>query len=151
MKHGILSLLTTLAIWACSDAGKTGDQLLGSWMNTELKVKMNTFQNQDTTRWLIAREGEWEKVLKIKPIVTTYFPDGTFRSEYKDLNDDPIGLEEGKWQLMGDTLKLSSSHYHYDYKLYMENDKIRFVALVDWDEDGKKDDLYDGWQVRVKP
>lgn len=110
---------------------------------------MNTYKSSDTTRWLIASEGEWEKVLKIKPIETTYFEDGTFKSEYRSLENEPMGTEEGKWLLMGDSLRLFSSHYNYNYKLYLANDRIRFVALVDWDNDGKKDDLYDGWQVRV--
>lgn len=142
-------MLFTLWTTGCQPRQVDPKAILGSWENTALKVKMNTYQSTDTVRWLVAPEGKWEEVLKIKPIKTTYFEDGTFRSEYKNLDDQPIGTEEGKWLLSGDSLRLFSPQYNYSYKLYLANDRIRFVALVDWDNDGEADDLYDGWQVRV--
>jgi hypothetical protein len=38
----------------------------------------------------------------------------------------------------------------YTYRVSLKDDKARFIGLLDWDQDGKADDLYDGWQKRVE-
>lgn len=136
---------------ACSSSDINEDLLIGTWKNTALSVKMNTFENQDSINWLIARRGQWEEVLKIKPIETTYFSDGTFESVYYGLDHQNLGTEKGNWDLDGDTLTLSSPQYSNSYKLELNNNELRFVSWLDWDQDGQKDDLYDGWQIKIRP
>ncbi|SMD36311.1 hypothetical protein SAMN04488029_2825 [Reichenbachiella faecimaris] len=149
MKY-VLCLLG-LGLVACSSADINKELLIGTWKNTALKVKMNTFQNQEATKWLTAQRGQWEAVLQIKPIETTYFSDGRFQSTYTGLDNKRLGTEEGYWKLNGDSLILSSDNYNNSYKLEWTGNELRFVAWLDWDQDGNKDDLYDGWQVKVEP
>lgn len=128
----------------------TKEDLIGKWENISLEVKMPTFANSDSTSTLVANEGEWEKVLKIKPIQTIFNEDGTFTSSYFNLDNIPIGTEKGTWLIRNDSLVLISNNYGSSYKVIIKEDKARFTSIVDWDRDGKKDDLYDGWQKRVK-
>ncbi|MEO9965315.1 MAG: hypothetical protein ABJF11_05985 [Reichenbachiella sp.] len=147
----LVLMLMTCGLLSCSSHQIDQKLLLGTWKNTELRVKMNSFKNEDSIKWLIAKAGEWEKVLKMKPIETTYFPDGTFESKYNGLDGQLLGTEKGQWQLTNDSLILRSANYNNSYKIYYIDHQLRFVSLLDWDEDGKKDDLYDGWQVKIDP
>ena len=124
--------------------------LFGPWENTSLTVEMPTHNNSDSTAYLKAEEGEWEKVLKIKPIKTLFKENGTFTSTYFDLENQPLGSETGTWFLRNDSLVMVSNNYGSAYQVILSNDRARFIAYLDWDQDGQKDDLYDGWQKRVK-
>lgn len=143
--------LLALGLAACSTSDIDKELLLGTWKNTSLKVKVNTIQNQDSTSWLIARRGQWEEVLKIKPIETTYSSDGSFQSVYTSLDNQSLGTEKGRWRLKGDSLILSSDNYNHSYKLEWVENELRFTAWLDWDQDGKKDDLYSGLQMKIRP
>lgn len=143
--------LLGLGLVACTTSKVDKGLLIGTWRNTALTVKMNTFEKKDSTKWLVARKGQWEEVLQIKPIETTYFPDGSFESIYFGLDNKILGTEKGSWILKGDSLILSSPQYSNSYKLEVDKNEVRFVAWLDWDQDGQKDDLYDGWQVKIKP
>lgn len=124
-------------------------QLIGTWENTTLSVQTNTAQGRDTTTYLSIENGGWEEALNIKPIVTTYLADGTFKSEYFGLDGKPVGTEEGTWKIRNDSLVLKSGGYDNVYKVTFEGKQARFVSYLDWDQDGEADDLYDGWQKKV--
>ncbi len=141
----LAALLICLFFVACD---KKKQNVIGIWENTSLKVTMKLEDGTDSIANI--PEGSWEKVLNIKPIRTTYYPDGTFRSEYTALDGKPMGTEEGTWRMRNDSLILNSLGYDSGYKVTFKGDKARFVSLLDWDQDGKADDLYDGWQVRLK-
>lgn len=49
---------------------------------------MKRLEKEDSI--LQAKEGEWEQVLKIKPIQTEFFDDDTFTSKYTNLNGEII-------------------------------------------------------------
>jgi len=145
MKYRILNLaLISLIFCACQPSTPS---LIGSWENTSLTVTMKLDNGQDSL--MLVPEGSWADVLKIKPIVTNYAEDGTFKSEYFSLEGDPIGTEAGTWKMKGDSLILNSAGYDNAYQVSFEGDNVRFTSLLDWDQDGQPDDLYDGWQKRV--
>ena len=132
------------------ESGLKMEDLVGEWENTSLEVKMNTFQNRDTTSYLSAPEGKWEEVLKIQPIRTVYEADSTYTSLYKDLEGNPLGENKGTWFVRNDSLILTANDVEYTYAVEFAESKARFVSLQDWDQDGQADDLYDGWQKRIK-
>ena len=149
MKTILISLLIIIGL--SQNTPKLNKQdLIGKWENVSLTVEMPTYGNSDSTSYLKAAEGEWEKVLKIKPIQTTFNEDGSFSSSYFDLDNKPMGIEQGTWFIRNDSLVLVSNNYGSAYKVTISGDKARFKAFLDWDQDGKSDDLYDGWQKRLK-
>lgn len=146
MNNRIFTLaLFAMLLWACN---KPKQNVIGIWENTSLNVTMKLDNGTDST--MRVPEGSWEEVLKIKPIITTYNANGTFKSEYFSLDNKPMGTEEGTWRMRNDSLVLNSLGYDNAYKVIFDGDKAQFVSLLDWDQDGKVDDLYSGWQKRVK-
>ena len=149
MKSQYIALLF-IVVFSCQRSKHTlSQQLIGTWENVSLEVKMNTINNTDSSGTLIVTPGNWEAILNIKPIKTTYRPDGTFTSQYFDLAGKAVGVEEGKWLVRNDSLILSSTGYQNTYKVTFEADKGRFVSRLDWDQDGLRDDHYDGWQKKI--
>ncbi|GAB5527533.1 MAG: hypothetical protein Roseis2KO_54050 [Roseivirga sp.] len=142
--------LTLISALLCSCESGIESQLIGTWENTTLNVQTNSAGGQDTTVYLTIEQGQWEAALNIKPIVTTYLEDGSFKSEYFGLDGKPVGKEEGTWKIRNDSLILKSGGYDNVYKVTFAGDSARFVSYLDWDQDGAPDDLYDGWQVKIK-
>jgi len=146
MKNRMLSLALICLTFFAFQSPKPS--LIGTWKNTSLTVTMKLDNGQDSV--LQVPEGKWEQVLKMKPIMTTFEEDGRFKSEYYGLYGNHLGTEAGTWVMRCDSLILNSSGYDNAYHVSYEGDKSRFVSLLDFDKDGKKDDLYEGWQIRVK-
>lgn len=145
-----LLTLTLICALLCSCEPGIEDRLTGTWENTTLNVQTNSAQGRDTTVYLAIKKGQWEAALNIKPIVTNYLEDGSFTSEYFGLDGKPVGTEEGTWTIRNDSLVLNSGGYDNVYKVTFEGDSARFVSYLDWDQDGAVDDLYDGWQKKVR-
>ncbi len=93
-------------------------------------------------------KGEWEAVLKIKPILTTYLEDGNYNSEYIGLDGNPLQTTSGKWGVEGDTLYLTEQGKTTAYFFEWQEGKAAFKGYLDWDNDGLEDDLYVGIQVK---
>mgnify|MGYP001044086021 CR=1 FL=1 len=94
MKNILLLLTAILAYSSCSTPRSdiSERRLIGTWANVSLLVTMKQLEMQDSV--LEAKEGEWEKVLKMKPILTEFRADGTFTSEYTDLKEELIKKKE---------------------------------------------------------
>ncbi|MEQ9288496.1 MAG: hypothetical protein RIG77_16370 [Cyclobacteriaceae bacterium] len=150
IQHFFVLLLFIACTSKNDEDGLTKESIVGAWENVSLNVKMNTFQNRDTTSYLRAPEGKWEEVLKIKPIRTVYLENGEYTSTYRDLSNKVVGESKGTWGIRNDSLVLTAEGVEYTYSVIIENGKARFISLQDWDQDGKVDDLYDGWQKKVE-
>jgi len=146
MKHFLTILLASSLLFSCQQSMK--DRLIGSWQNTTLDVRINLAEDKDSL--IHIEEGQWETVLKIKPIVTRYTADGVFVSDYYSPEGKSMGSELGKWQIRNDSLILSSNNYKTVYKVTFEGNKAHFTSILDWDQDGDFDDYYDGWQEKMK-
>ncbi|OEK01917.1 hypothetical protein BFP97_10490 [Roseivirga sp. 4D4] len=149
MKKSIY-LLLLISFASCRNTDHLSPlDLVGTWQNTALNVDINSVNDTDSMSTLVVAPGEWEKVLSIKPIKTTYWTDGTFASVYIGLDGKELGREKGKWSISNDSLILVSNNYRNAYRVTFSKDQARFVSLLDWDQDGSRDDLYDGWQKKV--
>ena len=123
--------------------------ILGTWENVSLSVTVHSVNNTDSTKKVNIPRSEWEEKLKIKPIQTTYLEDGTFTSEYRDLNDSLVNKNEGLWAVAGDSLALTSDEVTTKYWAECKNDTAVFTGYLDWDGDGLADDLYKGVQRKL--
>ncbi|MCV9388318.1 hypothetical protein [Reichenbachiella ulvae] len=156
MKRLIPMALFCLMLGACTNEKKEQNQaqtnlkenpLIGTWANVTLLVTMKRMKKNDSL--LQANEGEWEEVLKIKPIETTFNSDSTFASQYFTLDGQNFNTTLGKWWIENDSLVMESENgiTKYDYRI--QGNRVRFRATLDWDGDGEVDDSYDGVQVRI--
>lgn len=93
-------------------------------------------------------KGQWEAVLKIKPILTTYLEDGNYNSEYINLDGSPLQTSTGQWRVEGDSLYLTEQGQTTAYFFEWQEGRATFKGYLDWDNDGASDDLYVGVQVK---
>jgi hypothetical protein len=125
------------------------NDLVGEWRNVFLDVTMNTFQNGDSTRVTTCDSSNWEQMLHIKPIRTFFSKDGTYHSDYYSLNDSLLFSASGTWRVSHDTLimdQLKPRPNVYKLQVSVADGLARFDGLLDFDEDGQKDDHYVGRQ-----
>ncbi len=115
--------------------------IIGEWRNLSLIVRM-----PDST--VSVREGQWEAVLGIKPIRTTFNENGTFISEYRTLEDSVFMTSNGSWEIEGDTLSMVERGTENKYFYAIDNDTVTFRGYLDWDQDGLANDHYAGKQFR---
>ena len=118
----------------------------GTWTNVNLAV---TIQNDNGDSTVIVNEGEWEKVLGIKPILTTFSADSSFISKYYSLNNDLMFTSSGKWWVEKDTLVMISESAKNKYAFESNEKGVKFSGMLDWDQDGLIDDYYEGVQIKL--
>lgn len=139
-------MLVTLS---CSSKPDKYTLLEGEWTNVSLSLHQKTVNNSQKDSTLIIEEGQWDSLLRMKPIRTTYKNNGTYISRYYNLNDSLLFESEGKWHFLGDSLYLSSDEGLTVYYFQVLSEKrAGFNATLDWDNDGESDDIYDGVQQK---
>lgn len=149
----VLTVIVTFGLiilcTACQDQNKLKDKLIGSWTNVDLKVSLNHHKVGDSAYQFEVPIGQWEAMLNIKPILTDFRDDGSYRSEYRTLEDSLIREIEGKWQFEQDSLILIEAGTATLYHVEMMDTLVIFTGWLDWDQDGEADDLYTGRQSKV--
>lgn len=162
MKRYLFVLFAIFGLTACTNDEGASDQtitdsdtvsqegldkkLIGSWKNTALKVKINTALNGDSTGYIDVDESNWERVLKTKPMTTTFTEDGTYSLQYVNMSDSAIIASSGTWYVLNDSLFLNQKQpdvTHFQYKVDLGNNTAKLTGLVDWEGDGEVDDEYE--------
>ncbi len=123
--------------------------IVGEWVNNSMKVRVNTFNNSDTSFIVDINEDTWEMKMNIKPIVTTIREDGTYISEFRNSFDSLIYRPEGSWLIDGDTLIMEDHQEVYKYQVFIDGGRAEFKNMIDWDNDGNVDDEYSGVQLKI--
>lgn len=157
MKAHFLSVALLLVLWACNsdvENRELAQQLNGSWINTSLSIEMNTYRNGTALKKFSVKEGEWEKQMGVKPVLTIYHQNGTFATEHRNLRDSVFLRQAGKWTILGDSLfmrdTLPEESGWYRYRILFTGNRFKITGLEDSDNDGKNDDRYEGEMVKVK-
>ena len=155
-----LLLLLLLATTSCNrkmaiskDEANLRKQLIGQWRNLTLHIDVMTANNTNKNVVWESNEANWEEHQKIKPIHTFFNNDNTFYSEYYDLNDSLIYHPNGKWTLKGNALTFYYEKPTADtlyFTVHIKDDVATFEGMLDWDNDGRKDDKYVGTQRKQK-
>lgn len=145
----ILTFSLICLVTACKSEKKSAELLIGKWSNLDLKVLVNHASSEDSAYTFVVPPGEWEQILNIKPILTEFKSDGTYSSEYRSLQDSVIRETDGTWDMIADTLILIEEGTATRYHFKIEGSEVIFKGWLDWDQDGKLDDLYSGRQVKV--
>lgn len=114
-----------------------------------MKINLASFKNTAEDKVVEADSANWEARLHIKPIRTQFNGDGSYRSEYRNLQDSVVRVTSGTWALEGDSLIMAQAKPEVSrtkFQLRIEQDLATFTGLIDFDGDGKTDDLYFGRQ-----
>jgi len=127
--------------------------MVGKWQNLSMSL---TLLDKDSA--FEVPEGKWEETLSIKPIVTTFYKDGTFKAAYFSLRGTLLFSTKGTWKVDNDSLFLTTINdpkYPDDkvttaYKITINGNVGTFEGLIDWDEDGNNNELYFGKQEKVE-
>ena len=146
---GLITILICV-VWACNSRTSLQKGLIGSWYNLDLSVSINHESEVDSAYLFEVPEGAWEATLNIKPIVTEFRADGSYRSEYRSLQDSLIRETEGMWEVSGDSLILVEDGTATMYHAKIDHQQVTFSGWLDWDQDGIVDDLYTGRQRRLE-
>lgn len=150
-------VILLLLIFACTDTKKKEtatetvpesnlqEAVVATWTNLTLNVTMPLAVGDSS---ITVEEGKWEEVLGIKPIVTTINEDGTFSSNYYTLEDELMMTSNGSWSVNNDSLTMIQNGVPTTYHLSIQDSIGTFTGYLDWDQDGKSDDLYIGTQKK---
>jgi len=143
-------IIFSTIINACGQQNNLSQQLIGEWRNESLRIKINSFNNTDSTITSESKNvAEWEKNLHIRPIRTFYKSDGTYYSEYRTLSDSIFRRPSGTWVIKGDSItmnELQPEKAVFKLHVFIKNSIATFQGLIDFDGDGKMDDEYFGTQ-----
>ncbi len=145
-QRSILIGCLLVALMACSSENKI-DYLLGEWYNESIRVDINALEGEADSVFSVPA-GQWENMLQIQPIVTTYKSDGTYESVYTDLEGEFLQKSNGEWELEGDSLYLTLQGQTTGYYFEWREGKGLFEGYLDWDIDGNTDDFYSGIQIK---
>lgn len=151
MKPTTYSIVLLFLMMQCGEKKDNYETMLGEWVNVSMTLRQITVDSgrgpADST--LLIGEGQWDSILQMRPIRTTYSDNGTYVSRYYNLKDSLLFESEGNWYFLGDSLYLSNevevNAYFFEV---LESNQARFVSQLDWDGDGDKDDRYDGIQQK---
>jgi hypothetical protein len=151
----ILAILSILLIMSCSEQEENPqktlkEQLTGKWKNLSMTVQMNTFRNTDTTAYFVVKEDQWVDEMGIKPIITTLNDNGSYTSEYFNMNGEKFREASGNWFVVEDSMVFIEKGLRTAYQALVNDTIARFRATIDWDRDGKTDDLYEGVQIKIE-
>jgi hypothetical protein len=141
----LLCLLTFMARTpsvAQSPGGALAKALIGEWRNLYVKINLKD-------KVMEADSSNWEARLHIKPIRTHFRDDGTYYSEYRNLQDSVVRMPSGTWSVEGDSLtmtELKPDKSTMKFQLHIDRDIATFTGLIDFDGDGVANELYYGRQ-----
>ena len=121
------------------------EALLGEWRNYSLNI---TIAKETGDSIVTISQSDWENILQIKPVRTTFSNDSSFSSEYRNLSDSVIMINSGVWFIKNDSLVYMTRGKSFVYDVEISGDTATFTGYTDWDEDGEVDDLYDGKQIK---
>jgi hypothetical protein len=148
-----------LLLFSCSQpadhsAALLPQQLHGQWRNIYMKLEMDSYKGTDSLKVLEVDERSWESVMKIRPIRTYFWYDGTYNSAHYDLHDSLFYNPAGRWKLVGDSITMVDTFpkpgLTYRYKVALKGDILEFTGKEDLDGDGSADDHYYGTQRRFR-
>lgn len=159
MNKFLIVLAATIFIVACQDSGSNKNvtaieskDLIGEWNNLSIRIDIQSKNNSDTSEVFEVNRFEWEERLKIKPIRSFFRADNTWNSAHYNLKDSLVYNPSGKWWIKENKLVMLQDFPSPDtnsYTLLLIKDTASFEGLLDWDMDGRKDDLYFGRQIKV--
>jgi len=130
---------------ADNSIGDLKNSLVGTWWSDELIVGIDTINNSKTSVLLEIKKDEWEEKLNMKPIQTIFNPNKTYVSAYCNSEGKIIRVTAGKWTVEKNQLnihQLFPNDKEMNYRINVDSGYAELRTKLDFDGDGKSDDLY---------
>ncbi|MEL7162383.1 MAG: hypothetical protein AAFN92_16615, partial [Bacteroidota bacterium] len=119
------------------------EALLGTWETIEIEVKAPTYQGQDTSIHHLIREADWGKTYGVRPASTVFTPDGKIARTHRLQSGQVADVTHGLWKVQGkDSLLFIEPNKTLYYAHELEGSRLTLTGLIDWDQDGERDDDY---------
>ena len=147
MLKRFLSIMVLLALCVACGQNKQEELILGNWYNESMMVELDAKSGRIDSVFNVPAS-QWEAILNIKPIETNYATNGEYSSDYINLMGELLQTSTGQWELKDDTLYLTEQGKTTAYHFSWLEGKAIFRGYLDWDNDGFKDDLYTGVQIK---
>ncbi len=119
--------------------------IVGMWESDALVVGIDTVHNSQTSVVLSVTSDEWKKKLKIQPVQTIFNPNKTYISAYTSIDGQLIKFTAGRWDVEKNNLsihQLFPSDREMNYRIDLTCGAAELRSTLDFDGDGKDDDLY---------
>ncbi|MEO0474269.1 MAG: YciI family protein [Bacteroidota bacterium] len=128
------------------------ESVAGLWVSRSVHVIIDTKDGGMESDTIIAEEADYPTVLGIYGSQGIYNLDSSVTSYYMGPNDSILGEVPGRWYMKGDSMIMTSGNENRAreaYRVQIDGDKATFTGWVDWDTDGKADDLFSGSSQRM--
>jgi hypothetical protein len=155
-KYSIPACFVLFTLFACSrspvaptnEEASTGsdlkNSLVGMWQMNSLVIGVDTINNSDISGVLEIREDNWNEKLKMQPIQTLFSPNKTYISAYRSEEGKIIRFTTGRWDVDKNQLKIHQlfpSDKQMNYRINLSDGCAELRSKLDFDGDGKNDDL----------
>jgi len=154
MKQTLRITALSLLLSCASPERTHAPELLGTWQNTFLIVESAEADQMDPTYQMLAADStNWDRVMGMKPVRTTFKEDGRFEAEYRNLQDSIYTIARGEWYTAGDSLHFfqwEPDTFAATWRFGVVQDTLHLEGIVDWDRDGYRNDHYVGTQKKIK-
>ena len=146
-------IFLVIALFAgCAEPKVHDPVVVGTWESSFVFIESADVPETDP-RWeyFVATPNNWERVMGIKPVRTTYVADGTFSAKYRNLQDSVFVTATGTWHTAGDSLyffQWAPDTFSATYQYTVSQDTLKFNGVVDWERDGIRNDKVSMSQIR---
>ncbi len=162
MKRWIILAGLIVILAGCSGKDKEGhnqalsfssaSNLIGKWEQVSATVETDALGKGKQGQIIEVDGLNWDEQMHVNTIRTFFKEDHTYMMEFRNAQDSLVNVQEGHWELTGDSLFLDQTRpkwASYEYKLSLDHQKVELQSILDWDGDGQKDDLYSGVQKKI--
>jgi hypothetical protein len=119
--------------------------LVGMWQMNSLVVDFDTIHNSEMSAVLSIDKDSWNEKLKLQPIQTLFSPNKTYISAYCTDEGKIIRFTTGRWEVEKNQLKIHQlfpSDKQMNYRIDLSDGCAQLRSKLDFDGDGKSDDLF---------
>ena len=115
------------------------------WQMNSLVVGIDTIQNSETSCVLQIGKEDWNEKLKLQPIQTLFSPNKTYISAYCTDEGKIIRFTTGRWEMEKNQLKIHQLfpiEKQMNYRIDLSDGSAQLRSHLDFDGDGKTDDMF---------
>ena len=114
------------------------------WQMNSLVIGVDTIHNSETSAVLEITPDNWKEKLKLQPIQTLFSPNKTYISAYCSEEGKIIRFTTGRWEVEKNQLKIHQlfpSDKQMNYRIDLSDGCAQLRSKLDFDRDGKSDDM----------
>ena len=126
-------------------SGDVKNSLVGTWWSDEIVVGIDTINNSGNSVVLQINKDGWSEKLNLRPIQTIFNSNKTYVSAYCTTEGKIIKVTVGKWTVDKNQLnihQLFPSDQQMNYRIDLDSGYAQLRSQLDFDGDGKSDDMF---------